>query len=130
MKNVSNTEVMRRRQLAFLIGAVVAFVISTTGLSDLFGVAYAQTPGPSWIYTGKLNTARAGYTATLLPNGKVLVVGSSLSAELYDPGTENWSITGSPSVGGCATLLLTGKVLFVHAGSAELYDPTTGTFTF
>jgi hypothetical protein len=38
--------------------------------------------------TAGLNTARYGHTATLLQNGKVLVVGGARdrSAELYDPG--------------------------------------------
>ena len=46
--------------------------------------------------------ARFDHTATLLPNGQVLVVGgynnskgSLASAELYDPTTGNWSDTGS-----------------------------------
>src|SRR5438105_13868270 len=50
--------------------------------------------------TGSLNTARHGHTATLLPNGKVLVAGgfngSALaSAELYDPASGGWTATGS-----------------------------------
>src|SRR5213079_2417208 len=47
----------------------------------------------SWSATGSLNTARYTHTATLLPNGKVLVTGgyngsggSLTSAELYDTG--------------------------------------------
>jgi N-acetylneuraminic acid mutarotase len=50
--------------------------------------------------------ARKGHTATLLPDGKVLVVGgvdsnddasakALASAELYDPKTGTWSETGS-----------------------------------
>jgi hypothetical protein len=53
----------------------------------------AQTPG-TWAATGSMTTARAGSTATLLDNGKILVAGGSdasgnviASAELYDPGT-------------------------------------------
>ena len=45
----------------------------------------------TWTATGSLGTARDAHTATLLPNGKVLVAGGNngpalSSAELYDPG--------------------------------------------
>ena len=66
----------------------------------LESVAVAQV-NPSWIPTGSLNIARVYHTATLLPNGKVLVTGGRgynyealNSAELYDPATGTWSITG------------------------------------
>jgi hypothetical protein len=108
---------------------IFGFIIATTLFAGSAGQALAQTSGGSWNYTGSLNNARSGHTATLLPNGKVLVVGDSPVAELYDPSTGKWSITGSPNVGGCATLLPTGKVLFVGDGRAEVYDPETGTFT-
>ncbi|PYQ03338.1 MAG: hypothetical protein DMF82_13455 [Acidobacteria bacterium] len=50
-----------------------------------------------------MTTTRSSHTATLLPNGKVLVTGglgagqsSTLSsAELYDPATGMWTLTGS-----------------------------------
>ncbi len=104
---------------------------------------------PSWSITGNLNTARYEHTATLLPNGKVLVAGgqSSLippfvalnSAELYDPATETWSSTGSLVTARAkhtATLLPSGKVLVAGGHnynpgliSAELYDPATGAWT-
>ena len=64
----------------------------------------------AWSTTGSLATGRQGHTATLLPNGKVLVVGgvdpgipSRASAELYDPaangGVGAWSTTGSLTYG-------------------------------
>ena len=98
-----------------------------------------------WTRTGSMNVGRAAHTATLLSNGKVLVVGASRgfpnSAELYDPAAGNWSFTGStvtPLFGyHTATLLPDGKVL-VAAGydsnghvsaNAQLYDPATGTWT-
>src|SRR6185295_10066788 len=55
----------------------------------------------TFVSTGSLVTARFGHTATLLPNGKVLVVGginnnaAVASAELYDPFTGMWRPTGS-----------------------------------
>ena len=54
----------------------VASLMSAASLV-LQPVALAQQPEitPRWSITGSPNTARRGYTATLLPNGKVLVVG-------------------------------------------------------
>jgi N-acetylneuraminic acid mutarotase len=92
------------------------------------------------------------HSATLLPNGKVLVAGglasnrfSALgSAELYDPATGTWTATGNMRYARSshtAILLPNGKVL-VQAGveqfdnngmyrpvNAEMYDPTNGTWT-
>ena len=89
-----------------------------------------------------ISTDRAAHTVTLLPNGKVLVAGGfSLrtgelaSAELYDPMTGAWTLTGSLNIAQdshTATLLENGKVLvaggYVDPASAELYDPATGTW--
>ncbi len=105
-----------------------------------------------WTGTGNLLTTRGWHTATLLPNGSVLVVGGVTadavksyplaSAELYDSATRTWSATGylntSPRSSHTATLLPNGKVLVaggsdsssVTSASAELYDPATGTWTF
>jgi len=55
-----------------------------------------------WDITGSLSTPRRYHTQTLLPNGKVLVVGGFnytdgvfSSAELYDPVSGTWTFTGS-----------------------------------
>ena len=65
--------------------------------------------------TGPMSVGRFGHTATLLPNGKVLVAGGYIaSAELYDPASGTWTNTGSMSTaraGHTATLLPNGKVL-------------------
>ena len=84
--------------------------------------------------------------AVTLPSGKVLVTGGGnyyeqtlSTAELYDPATNTWALTGSMTVPRgfhSANLLPSGKVL-VTGGlhletdhrSAELYDPETGTWT-
>src|SRR6266536_2532792 len=94
--------------------------------------------------TGSLGTARHSHTATLLPNGKVLVAGGFnssgilASAELYDPASGTWTATGSlgtPRRSHTATLLPNGKVLVAGGlstsvvASAELYDPASGTWT-
>jgi hypothetical protein len=105
--------------------------------------------------TGSMNTPRVGHTATLLPDGRVLITGGNLtfggalgdsaqvSAELYDPLGGTSTPTGSMAAGRAghtATLLNTGKVLItggysfsadgsqISLSSAELYDPLTGTF--
>jgi len=89
---------------------------------------------------------RSGHTATLLPDGKVLIAGGMRrnqdfykSAELYDPATAKFQPTGEMNerrVSPMAVLLKSGKVLvaggWIGAGctnSAELYDPATGKFT-
>jgi hypothetical protein len=98
-----------------------------------------------WTATGSLGTRRYVHTATLLPNGKVLVTagysssGDLASAELYDPATGTWTATGSLGTARglhTATLLLNGKVLVAGGvgnsgdlASAELYDPASGTWT-
>lgn len=106
----------------------------------------------SWSSTpGGLNVPREDATATLLPNGKVLIAGglnldsnnipeNLNSAELYDPSTGTWSMTGSMNVPRSfhrAVLLPSGDVL-VSGGednnntilkSAELYDPSTGAWS-
>jgi hypothetical protein len=100
----------------------------------------------TWSFTGSLNVPRGYYTATLLPNGKVLVAGGFnsgfvSSAELYDPVAGTWSFTGNLNVTRAdhsATLLPDGKVLVAGGWSfewsffqsTELYDPATGTWSF
>ncbi|MGD0573644.1 MAG: kelch repeat-containing protein [Sedimentisphaerales bacterium] len=104
----------------------------------------------TWTTTGAMNNPRIWHTATLLPNGKVLVTGGDnyngvlSSAELYNPATGAWTTTGAmsfPRLHHTATLLPNGKVLVAGGSgpvggdsgdwlfSAELYDPSTGTWT-
>ena len=86
----------------------------------------------TWTVTSSMITARAEFTATLLPNGRVLVAGGIpdnteqvqlASAELYDPSTGKWSATGSmstPRSKHTATLLANGKVLVAGGFCAPL----------
>jgi large repetitive protein len=84
-------------------------------------------------------TPRRFCTATLLPNGKVLIAGGSAdqtarnSAELFDPATGLFQPTGnmtSARSGHSATLLSDGRVLITGGvdQTAEIYDPAAGTF--
>lgn len=98
----------------------------------------------SFYPTGSLATPRYFHTASVLANGKVLIVGgqsgvgSSLSsAEIYDPATESFSPTGSLTTSRylpTATVLYNGKVLIAGGqgntilSSAEIYNPVTGSF--
>jgi hypothetical protein len=58
------------------------------------------------------------------------------SAELYDPATGTWTVTGSLNIRRLyhtATLLASGEVLvaggYINLASAELYDPASGIWT-
>ena len=96
--------------------------------------------------TGRMTTSRLDHTATLLPDGKVLIVGGYApqdpsppavlkTAELYDPTTGTFSATGSMAnarYAHSATLLPDGRVLIAggYSGTnAEFYDSATGRFT-
>jgi Tol biopolymer transport system component/N-acetylneuraminic acid mutarotase len=106
--------------------------------------AYLYDPATGrWATTGALITGRQGHTATLLPDGAVLVAGGYTggfiapgdrltSVERYDPVAGIWSAAASMSaarMGHSATLLRDGRVLVAGGGSAELYNPATDTWT-
>ena len=100
-----------------------------------------------------LREPRSQHTATLLPDGRVLVVGGlwwstgealvRSSAEVWDPVTETFSPAGVLGRGRyehTATLLPDGRVLIAGGGAGwdpnaspittlEVWDPTTSTFS-
>lgn len=108
----------------------------------------------TWTFTGSLPAPVANASATLLQNGKVLATGgttgsAAATTELYDPSSGSWTVTGSlnqarawgDSYDSSGTIRLnSGQVLAVGGvggsgcgsflSSAELYDPTAGTWTF
>ena len=100
--------------------------------------ALAQSSG-TFVATGSMSGPRYwGFTATLLNDGRVLVIGGSeASAELYDPSAGKFISAGTmstPRAGHTATLLADGRILIAGGSygrepSAELFDPSTGVFT-
>jgi hypothetical protein len=94
---------------------------------------------------GHVNIARRGHSATLLSNGKVIVIGGENAngfvtvAEIFDPASGNFSVSGNlgmPRADHTATRLSDGRVLIVGGradlgplSSTEIFDPTTGVFT-
>src|SRR5438552_8308746 len=65
------------------------------------GLSYPVLIDPSWVPTGSLVTARCRHTATLLPNGKVLVAGGDNgdavggSGGAYEAAGWSWSAAGA-----------------------------------
>jgi len=135
-----------------------------------YGPGYADVQASAEIYdaatgqftlTGPMNKLRRNHTATVLRDGRVLIVGGSLlacddffscpgesdihaSAEIYDPATGTFTLTGNlnlPRYDHTATLLPDGRVLIAggtYTGpdgyltrppAYEVYDPATGRFT-
>ena len=89
-----------------------------------------------WRVVAQPAVARGNQTATLLFDGKVLVVGGSGRPEIYDPVADTWTMTNGttvPHFRHTATRLANGKVLVVGGTinlsvplQAELYDPASG----
>jgi hypothetical protein len=113
-----------------------------TGYSILTDVEIYDPATGTWSTTSPLTTARCCHTATLLPDGRVLVAagqGSSEylgSVEVYDPASGMWSATGALAFtrrDHTATLLLDGRVLITGGrdsvdflDSSEIYDRGLG----
>jgi hypothetical protein len=137
-------------------------VLIVGGYSDSGGtqngnnlVATAEIYNPlsgTFMLTSSTIVARAYHSATLLPNGKVLIAGGvtaaqsqspTSSVELYDPVAQTFTPAGNMSAvryNHAATLLNDGRVLISDGltiagtpgngiGLDEIYDPNSGQFT-
>jgi len=138
-----NTSNLRALRSLLLVGLFAIGLLAST-------VTPASAGSGGFNSTGSMNVARINHTATLLANGEVLVTGGNNntdgylgSSELYHPSTGKWTLTGSmtaPREGHDAVLLPNGEVLVAGGinatlgtcgtlASAELYNPSTGTWT-
>jgi hypothetical protein len=122
----------------------------TLNTAELFDPA----TGTFILLSNTMSALRSGHTTTLLPNGKVLFAGGyklegpfaigTNTAELFDPASQSFTALAPATMTSVryehtATLLVNGKVLIAggNTGSstgiavsntAELFDPTSGTF--
>lgn len=151
------------------IGGYISEQVSYPVVEDLYTVLnsveiYDPTTD-TWSIGAPMQQARAQETATLLPDGNVLVTGgvgamstgsagsgSIASVELYDPQSDTWNTLSPmdlPRAGHTATLLADGDLLVAGgsdcgsgtclgyggsgdccaASSAEVYEPTTNTWS-
>jgi hypothetical protein len=115
------------------------------GIVGTATIATAQSSG-TFNSTGNMTTARSLHSATLLPNGQVLIAGGAstssgilASAEVYVPDADTFRSVGKMTTARrmhTATLLQDDKVLIVGGygergalASAELFDPVGDTFS-
>lgn len=99
----------------------------------------------SWASAGQFTVNRAGHSATVLRDGRVLVVGGAgpastvAKAEMYDPDKNAWFPAGSLALartGHSAAMMSDGRIIVAggwsNDGSAghlvELFDPRVGTW--
>jgi N-acetylneuraminic acid mutarotase len=122
--------------------------IDNSPTSDVFVFDPSAGASGTWATLPSLTVPRGRHTATLLPDGRVLIFGgttgisgSAASVEIFDPATNTWLSQLAPisrGVGRATALLSDGRLLL--AGGAEtgslvtflpsgVYDPVTGSFT-
>jgi len=133
-------------------GKVMVAGGESTGALATSAVEIFDPTTRTWTFGKSMSIPRSKHGAAIVTGGKVFVVGTTgagtpcaagSTTELYDPGTDTWTASGSMSISrgepAVAVLSPSGKV-FVGAGRAcggptdpsntgEVWNPSTGTFT-
>jgi N-acetylneuraminic acid mutarotase len=118
----------RAHHIAILLSNGDVLVISGDSSSSTAEIYNPNTN--TWTEVGNLEIPRNGFTATLLPSGKVIVAGGALGpavaeTEIFDPVTGTWSPAASMETAreGHVATLLQNSTLLVAGGEAS---PTGG----
>jgi hypothetical protein len=121
--------------------------VASAAIEDVSSAEIYDPNTGTFTLTGQMNDGREYHTATLLSDGRVLVVGGGsdyanrlflASAEIFDPNTGTFSATGPLATARtyqATSLLDDGRVLVTGGygpvaplASAEIYDAVTGEF--
>src|SRR3989441_13206049 len=129
---------MRGRPLKHFWNARVPLPVLASAVA-LTAASFAPTSWAQVVGTPDLQIARAGHTATLLADGRILIVGGETAsgpvsqAEIFDPDPGTFSVAASSIVSRtdhAATLLTNGHVLVTGGrhkdallNSTEVFDP-------
>jgi len=135
---------------ALLTGGIVGATNPVSGSADRYASADQK-----WHAAGQMLQVRAGHTATLLRDGRVLIAGGltccqvpnpspefyASTAEIYDPATDAFSPAGpmSSARGNHAAALLPDGRVLISGGDGndpaapplgtEMFDPASGQFS-
>jgi hypothetical protein len=123
--------ITKSRKTTIIVAAVLVVAMN----------AFAATTSGTWTTTASVHTPRDGHTATLLPNGYVVIAGGEnnnqavSSSEVYSPTFTSWTMSGNLNVArsnASAVLLPSGAILIAGGcvsnclgattASAELYN--------
>jgi hypothetical protein len=140
--------------VAVLLPGRKVLVAGGTGIDGVTSLSSAEIfdeATGTWTPTGSMNVGRGEFVNAVLHDGRVLVVGgiteidefgvAIASAEIYDPVSGTWTLTGSMSTARAdptAVRLLDGRVLVAGGDSSEeeprftsveIFDPHTGQWT-
>jgi hypothetical protein len=140
--DIGGSSVMYELGKVMNVGGFAFFQGPPTNATEVIDLT---VPTPSWRTASPLNFKRVNHTATVLPDGKVLVTGGSecsgsnnidcsegavFAAEMWDPATEQWSILASNQVPrlyhSVALLLPDARVLVGGGGLPAAVGESTG----